>query len=174
MAGPGLARALTELALCLAGIVSEVGRAAQVMDGVTDSACVDGARLGDEAFRNNSLGFIVEGIELLISAADEGLTSAAAAHHLPLHTYAYQPVPYLPPHPQPARHPQLGWNFPNVQMSWDKCANEFPTSANGLSCNGFVSGSTNSAASGRGLWPRGSMGDAAKASRGAQKLVMGA
>ena len=79
MAGPGLARALTELTLCLAGVVGEVGRAAQVVDGVTDSARADGARLGDEAFRNNSLGFIVEGIELLISAADEGLASAAAA-----------------------------------------------------------------------------------------------
>ena len=78
MGGPGLARALTELSLCLAGIVGEVGRASQVIDGVTDSARADGARLGDESFRNTSLGFIVEGVELLIAAADEGLISAAA------------------------------------------------------------------------------------------------
>ena len=51
MGGPGLARALTELTLCLAGIVGEVGRASQVIDGATDSSRADGACLGDEAFR---------------------------------------------------------------------------------------------------------------------------
>ena len=76
--GAHLPAAATEMIRFLSGMVGEATKASRVVDGLVDGARPADRQIGDDAFRGDSFAFTVEGLRLLLSAANDGLVSSAA------------------------------------------------------------------------------------------------
>ena len=76
--GAQLPAATADMVKFLAGMVGEATRASRVIDGLVDGSRPARRQIGNASFREDSFTFTVDGLRLLISAANDGIVSRAA------------------------------------------------------------------------------------------------